>query len=1128
VPRPPSLGPDMSSPCAGGTSGPGGPDDETGLPEGGPSLAGPRVLVVGPPGAGKSRWALHVFDDGLERLGPDRCLLVLPTYGEVEHHKRLAISRREARRPARGLLDASYATFTSLGERLVPDFRVRDLPSRRERDLLAEEAFRRAAVPVFAEVVDRPGLRARFLRLVKELKQSGDDPEASRARLTARLDRIEGPTERETFAGFLAVWAVYDGLLAAAGRPDHEDLLRAVVARARTGGGAAGGAGGPAGLGDVALLVVDGFEDLSGVEAALLRAATAAVTARGGRVVVTLPADDATRPALFPRSTRLRTVLRERWGFVEHALPTFRRATSPALARLATTVFAPADAARTRVPADDALRSIVGADPADEIDRIGREILRMRRAGEIGGFREVGVVVRRLDGVGPAMRRALEALGIPARLATGGARLTSEAVVRAVRGPLALLAGDDGEGEADFDPFLLLDHLRWRALASGASFPIELVDMLDHGWRSDVAPRSWGAWRADVAALGPGPAAAADALEGLRQRAVALVATEAGAVWRLLGDAIEALLPLPAGGALDPDGRPVDPSGDARVVRARTARARLLALARQGARGAPGLASSPPPGLRAAVEELFAAADDASAEPPDRRLDTVHLLDVEEARHWELPVVFVAGLVDTSFPLRPRQDVLLRDADRERLADDDPEGLGWRTSREAEADERRFFLVALTRARRRLYLTRPWADEGGREAAPSPFVAAVHEALGRPEGDPDALLVPTADVLRDAPPPEAAVGPRDLERWMAARLGALTLPATEPDRRRAVALARTGGARTASLLARAARFLRPVADPTGDAAVAPGTAAVVRVAPTSVAAGAACLHRFFLSRVLHLDAGDAPFGGRTFDARGFGELLHLALRRAVEAPAARPEALADGVVAGVEARFADPADRAFARDELARIVTLFRLREAGAAAGGFVPDPAGLEVGFGGKGNEVHLGRDPGRFVLTGRVDRIDTDPPTRGRAIVVDYKSGVASTDREARKRLVAGEDLQLPLYALAVEALRDVTVEGLELVAGKRRGRAGVGTEAVADALAQRAEGDKPEVLERSAFRALLAQAEARASDVVAAVRAGRLDKNPVDASVCDACGVRGVCRPDVDAFLPAAGDDDGEGAP
>jgi hypothetical protein len=276
-------------------------------------------------------------------------------------------------------------------------------------------------------------------------------------------------------------------------------VLRAVVARARE-----GGAGG---LEGVALVVVYGFEDLSGVEAALLRAATDAVTAAGGRIVVTLPADDAARPWLFPRSARLRAAMRDRWGFAEVALPGFARAPAPSLARLATAVFAPPDPARPRVPADDALRSIVGADPADEIDRIGREILRLRRDGEIASFREVGSS-RRLDGVGPAMPRAQRS-GSP-RGSTGNARLTSEAAVRAVRRPLALLAGDD---EDEDDSTVLLDHLRWRALASGA-VPDRARGRprppLAHRARArDVEPRGAGTSR-----RGPRPAAVAAALTG--------------------------------------------------------------------------------------------------------------------------------------------------------------------------------------------------------------------------------------------------------------------------------------------------------------------------------------------------------------------------------------------------------------------------------------------------------------------------------------------------------------------------------------------------------------------------------------------------------------------------------------
>src|SRR5205807_5162536 len=102
-----------------------------------------------------------------------------------------------------GLLDEAYATFTSLGERLFPDLRVRHLPSRIERDLFADEALSRAAVPAFEAVCDRPGFRARFLRLVKEMKQTGEDPAALRLRAGAAAAGL-APAPRERLEGFLA------------------------------------------------------------------------------------------------------------------------------------------------------------------------------------------------------------------------------------------------------------------------------------------------------------------------------------------------------------------------------------------------------------------------------------------------------------------------------------------------------------------------------------------------------------------------------------------------------------------------------------------------------------------------------------------------------------------------------------------------------------------------------------------------------------------------------------------------------------------------------------------------------------------------------------------------------------
>ena len=694
---------------------PSGPEVPRPGGEADPSRA-PRRLVTGPPGSGKSRLAVALFDEVVRAEGPDAALMVFPTYGQVEHAKRLAISRRGDRPDVRGLLDASYATFTSLNERLASGFRVRSLPSRRRRDRLADEALGRSDAPIFRAVRDRPGFRSRFLRLVKELKQTGEPPASLIERARTAATALEAGS-RERWLAFLSGWERYEALLVETESPDHEDVLRASLeAAAQT----------TSRLSGVRLLVFDGFDDFSGVEARLLEAAAEAVTAHAGRVVVTLPYDDA-RAELFPSSAALRTRLVERRGFVEQRLHGFPRSDDAALSTVAGRLFAP-PVPRAAAPADPtSVVALVGADPVDEWDRVGREIRRLAGAGR--GFRDIGVIVRRLDGAATVGRRVLEGLGIPVRLIGGGEALSTEPVVRAMRGPLDLLAGDDGRDERDFDGHALLDYLRWLALDSGEPLDLDAVDAADLRWRETRFPATWAEVLADLEAH-----AAETLLPAARRLEVLRALAEASASpFDVLERAIAECLPLRRPAVLDADGRPTDREADARLSRARAAKRRLLALVEEG-RGSPA-GGLPCPSMREAVDALRLAAADASCEPADRRLDAVSVMDAEEARHWELPVVFVVGLVEKGFPLHPREDLFLRDEDREALSrrlDEDRAGASvpWRTAREAEVGERRLFFTAVTRARQRLYVSRAARDESGRERARSFFWRDLATALG--------------------------------------------------------------------------------------------------------------------------------------------------------------------------------------------------------------------------------------------------------------------------------------------------------------------------------------------------------------------------------------------------------------
>ncbi len=94
----------------------------------------------------------------------------------------------------------------------------------------------------------------------------------------------------------------------------------------------------------------------------------------------------------------------------------------------------------------------------------------------------------------------------------------------------------------------------------------------------------------------------------------------------------------------------------------------------------------------------------------DTRRDVVNVISAYEARQWELPHVFVRGLVEGWFPQTDQDDLMLPDKDRKRLR---LAGFELRTRAETAAEEPFLFEIAKTRATRSLTISYPLADRGG-------------------------------------------------------------------------------------------------------------------------------------------------------------------------------------------------------------------------------------------------------------------------------------------------------------------------------------------------------------------------------------------------------------------------------
>lgn len=1056
--------------------------------------AGPRILWTGPPGSGKTQAALDAIRQaatvpgprGRGAAAPEDALLILPTYAQVLHVKRLALSRWDAR----GILDLPFTTFTAAGERFLPGFRVRQLPTADERDALMQAALDQAAPQAFEAVRGRAGFRTHLLRLVKEAKQTGDEPRDLTSRLRTGAEAL-GPAAAERLLAFSQVFETYEGLLAAAALEDHEDALRRLLRALEE----------DEGMEPPRLLVLDAFDDFTPVEDRIVTALTERVVARGGAVRLTLPHDPARRD-LFAGAETARRMWRER-GFEEVRLGGFPRSGSAALGRVAQNLFL--DEPRGDPPLalgdDRSLAVHIAGDAEAEAEDIARMALDAWRdralpgGGRIRGWRDIGIVVRRLHSENASrFRRAFDAVGIPLRILGGGTSLAATAPMRALHG--YLLAIEAIEDPSRFDAARLLGALRYVARARDDEASLRALDVSRMGYRQIGFPES-------LAGLGSAwPAGLQDvreAFEGLLERVRGgedlLVA---------LRSALPVLLPAPEASGLDAQGVPRDSARDRVRVRALAIAQAVDGILAGLRRAAARTGLDAPASVAATARLVWDRIEERRFALADPRLDAVNLLDVEEARFWELPLVFVAGFEEGQFPVHPREDVILRDHDRERLAAAEG-GVALPLARDKETRERRLALVALTRARHRLVLSRAAYGESGQAVRESVYWRDLRRLV--------ALEAPSV-----APVPGRVVPDRLRTR------GDVLLHAS------AIVGGHAGHVRGGALLApraaqawmdvhapgalwRGTRSGRPVAEPllTPDD---PASAAQVlerfraRADVFSVSRLGKmlrCPHEYFLAEVLRIPGDAAPFAGPRFDALYLGTLLHDVAERAVRFPERDAETLAREAV-GDDAPQGWP--KALLLEEAARVVRLLRDRIQRHGAG-FAPRSEGLEFGFGGKHDEappVALGSPAFPFSLRGRVDRVDG---ADGRVILVDYKSGVSGVERGARGA-ADGTDPQLPLYALALERLWHVETVGMEWVALRTRWRRSALRSDVVEGAVARIEGAPQEALDPVRFRARLEEAERGGGFAAARVRGGLHLKAPHESGACEACRYASVCRP------------------
>jgi ATP-dependent helicase/DNAse subunit B len=386
------------------------------------------------------------------------------------------------------------------------------------------------------------------------------------------------------------------------------------------------------------------------------------------------------------------------------------------------------------------------------------------------------------------------------------------------------------------------------------------------------------------------------------------------------------------------------------------------------------------------------------------------------ARGLSFQAVALLGLCEGEFPRRPPHDPLLREPDREMLAQRN-------VSLEIRdvGEEVTLFYEAITRAHRQLLVTRAYLADDGQPWEPSPY----WEQLRR-HSDAEPVSIRYSDPL---PPYDAASEPEFLAALAHSLADARKEPATTSYLKRLHELptlhagwqnVQVGATVLAARMAKQAQGLYE-----GDLSHL-GAQLARRYGPeqpwsaSRLESYAVCAYAFFASYALGFEPRQPVETG--YDVRQLGSMYHVILEEVYRRSAETGEAAAE-LLPGVADRVFESAPESYGfrptplwqrqREELTQIL-MNTVVALDVASEGW--QPAQLEPPFGLQETPpLELADDQGRRLrLRGYIDRVDVDDT--GRVRVVDYKS---SNTPIASRALADGKRIQLALYGLAA---RDV----------------------------------------------------------------------------------------------------------
>jgi ATP-dependent helicase/DNAse subunit B len=655
----------------------------------------PLTLVTGPANAAKAGEVLG----GLRARLDEEPILVVPAFQDVEHAQR-ELAERGAVFGARVLrfdwLFREIADRAGHRERVASDV---------QRELIVEQAVRRARLELLAESAGQPGFVRAAARFVAELGRAMVDP----ADLTRALRAWAGSGPRRRYADEVAsLYRCYRDGLEAAGLADPElsslralDALRLAPERWRR-----------------TPLFVYGFDDFDPLQ---LHALDTIAKRCEADVIVSLPFEPGR--AAFKAIARAHQELLA-LGAAEKRLPPLADHYAPesrtALHHVERCLF---EAGGERVEAGEAISFHSAGGQRAEVELVGARVLDLLRAGVEPG--DVAVVLRRPGDYASLLEQVFGAYGIPFSI-DRRLPLRHTGLGRGLLTLVRCVARGDAAAE---------DLLAWLRTPGLLRQP-GLADRLEARLRREgahTADQARAAWESEHWKL--------DDLDRLAmaRRPSDFLAELERQLGRLFAGPYRRRAAVLTGPELD----------DPPVYKAaRDALAELRAVVEADPRTRLG-----PERVLAVLEELEVHV----GEPPQP--DRVCVAEPEAIRARRFEAVFVCGLQEGEFPRGAAPEPFLPDEDRRAIAA--ASGLALPLREDRLERERFLFYTCCSRAERLLVLSSRSSDEEGNPQPESFFVEDVRDLL--------APVEPLTRSLSEvAWRPEDAPTAAELERALAA------------------------------------------------------------------------------------------------------------------------------------------------------------------------------------------------------------------------------------------------------------------------------------------------------------------------------------------------------------------------